>query len=190
MQFTRLLRNASVTVPEMMAHARIETGQRVVGREVVVVQDTSEVVLGGRRARAQGFGPVGGGGALSGVLLHAVLAVAAGPGGGLLGLVDGTIWTREGGRRVGPRRHRATSEKESQRWLDGMVRSGEALATASRITMMADRESDIYELFAKRPSNVDLVVRVAQSRRIETGEEESELCLRLRTVLPSRDGLR
>ena len=175
MQFTRLLRNASVTVPEMMAHARIETGQRVAGGEVVVVQDTSEVVLGGRRARVRGFGPVGGGGALSGVLLPAVLAVAAGPGGGLLGLVDGAIWTREGGQRVGPRRHRATSEKESQRWLDGMVRSGEALATASRITMVADRESDIYDLFAKRPSNVDLVVRVAQDRRIETGEDESEL---------------
>jgi hypothetical protein len=190
MQFTRFLRNGSVTVAEMMAHARSETGQRVAGREVVVVQDTSEVVLGGRRARARGFGPVGGGGVLSGVLLHAVLAVEAGPGGGLLGLVAGTMWNREGGQRVGPRRHRATSEKESQRWLDGTARAAEALASASRITMVADRESDIYELFAKRPSNVDLVVRVAQDRRIETEGEESGLLFAFADGLPEQGRLR
>ena len=189
MQFTRFLRNGSVTVPEMMAQARSETGQRVVGREVVV-QDTSEVVLGGRRARARGFGPVGGGGALGGVLLHAVLVVEAGPGGGLLGLVDGAIWNREGGRRVGPRRDRATSEKESQRWLDGMARAAEALASASRITMVADRESDIYEVFAKRPSKVDLVVRVAQNRRIETAGEESALLFAFADSLPEQGRLK
>jgi hypothetical protein len=33
--------------------------------------------------------------------------------------------------------------------------------------MVSDRESDFYELFARRPTNVDLIVRACQNRRIE-----------------------
>jgi hypothetical protein len=50
MQFTRFLRNGAVTVGEMARHAGALTAERVVGREVVAIQDTSELVLGGRRA--------------------------------------------------------------------------------------------------------------------------------------------
>ena len=46
---------------------------------MVVAQDTSELSLGGRRARANGYGPIGKGGALRGLLLHTGLAVEAGP---------------------------------------------------------------------------------------------------------------
>jgi hypothetical protein len=169
MQFTRFLRNASVTVPEMAAYAAEGTARRATERDVVVIADTSDLVLGGRRKRREGFGPVGGGGALGGLMLHAVLAVEAGTG-GLLGLVDAQIWNREGGKKVGPRRKRVTGEKESQRWLDGMMRSSEVLSTAAEVTLVADRESDIYELFARRPDPVHLVVRAAQDRRIETDD--------------------
>lgn len=151
----------------MAAHAGEATAKRVAGRDVVAIQDTSNLILGGRRARAKGFGPVGGGGALGGVLLHPVLAVEVGTG-GLLGLVDTQVWNRGGGARVAPRRGRAVADKESRRWLDGMARAGEVLSAAASITVVADREGDIYELFARRPANVDLVVRVAQDRRIET----------------------
>jgi hypothetical protein len=170
-QFTRWLRNSSVTAGEIAAHAGEGTARRVGGRDVVAIQDTSELVLGGRRRRAQGFGPVGGGGALGGVLLHPVVAVEAGTG-ALLGLVDVQVWNREGGAKVAARRGRATADKESRRWLEGMARAGEVLAAAAEITVVGDRESDIYEVFARRPSNVHLVVRVAQDRRIETEVEE------------------
>jgi hypothetical protein len=43
----------------MAAHAAKATAARVAGRDVVVIQDTGELVLGGRRARANGYGPVG-----------------------------------------------------------------------------------------------------------------------------------
>jgi Transposase DDE domain len=166
MQFTRLLRNPAVTPAEMSAHVAEETAGRVAGRDVVAIQDTSELVLGGRRARADGFGPVGGGGALGGLLLHPVLAVEAGTG-ALLGLVDAKIWNRDTGP-VTPRRDRTTAQKESQRWLDGAAHAGAALASAASITVVSDREGDIYEGFARRPSNVHLIVRVAQNRRVET----------------------
>lgn len=165
MQFTRFLRNRAVTAAEMSRHAGAVTAERVTGREVVAIQDTSELVLGGRRARAAGYGPVGKGGALGGLLLHPVLAVEAGTG-ALLGLVSLQVWNREGGA-VSPRRKRATANKESQRWLDGARHAAEVLAPAASITVVSDRESDFYELFAERPANVQLIVRACQNRRIE-----------------------
>jgi hypothetical protein len=169
-QFTRFLRNGSVTATEMAAHAAERTAARAAGRDVVVIQDTSELALGGRRAKANGYGPVGKGGALRGLLLHAVLAVDAGTG-GVLGLVDAKVWNRKGGK-VTDRRSRKTSNKESQRWLDGTMRAGEVLAAATHITGVSDRESDIYEHFARRPDNVDLIVRACQNRKIETDDAD------------------
>jgi hypothetical protein len=154
----------------MAAHAAEGTAARVTGRDVVVIQDTSELALGGRRAKANGYGPVGKGGALRGLLLHAVLAVDAGTG-GVLGLVDAKVWNRKGGK-VKPRRSRKTPQKESQRWLDGTMRAGEVLTAANSITGVSDRESDIYEHFARRPSNVHLIVRACQNRTIETDDTD------------------
>lgn len=153
----------------MAAHAAERTSIRAAGRDVVVVQDTSEVSLGGRRAKANGYGPIGKGGALRGLIEHAVLAVDAGSG-AVLGLLDTKVWNRTGGK-VRHRRSRTTQQKESQRWLDGTRRAAEMLAGAASITGVSDRESDIYEHFALCPKNMHLIVRAFQNRRIETDEE-------------------
>jgi hypothetical protein len=172
-QFTRFLRNASVTAAEMAANAGERTAARAAGRDVVVIQDTSEVSLGGRRAKANGYGPIGKGGALRGLLLHAVLAVDAGNA-GVIGLVDTKVSNREGGK-VKSRRLRETAEKESQRWIDATTRAGELLTAAKSITGVSDRESDIYEHFAARPSNMHLIVRACQNRQIMTGNNQPAL---------------
>jgi Transposase DDE domain len=169
-QFTRFLRNGSVTASEMAAHAAERTAARAAGRDVVVMQDTSELALGGRRAKANGYGPVGKGGGVRGLLLHAVLAVDAGTG-GVLGLVGVEIWNRRGGK-VKPRRSRQTRQKESQRWIEGTKLAGDVLTAADSITGVSDRESDIYEHFAGRPENMHLIVRACQNRQIETDDEE------------------
>jgi IS4 transposase len=169
-QFTRFLRNRFVSAAEMARHAAERTGKRAAGRDVVVIQDTSELALGGKRAKKSGYGPVGKGGNLRGLLLHAVVAVDASTG-GLLGLVHAEVWNRKGDK-AGPRRARKTSQKESQRWLDGTIRAGEVLAAATSITGVSDRESDIYEHFARRPANVHLIVRACQNRRIEADPED------------------
>jgi hypothetical protein len=170
MQFTRFLRNRAVTATEMARQAGALTAQRVAGRDVVVIQDTSELALGGRRARQAGYGPVGKGGALGGLLLHPALAVEA-DSGALLGLVSLQVWNRTGGK-VTARRKRATAEKESQRWQDGVQQASEALALARSITVVSDREADSYELFARRPADVQLIVRACQNRRIDTASNE------------------
>jgi Transposase DDE domain len=170
MQFTRFLRNRAVTAAEMAECAAERTASRVAGRDVVVAQDTSELALGGRRAKTNGYGPVGKGGALRGLLLHAVLAVDAGNG-AVLGLVDAPVRNRIGGK-VKSRRSRTTAQKESQRWLDGTSRAGTVLAAARSITGVSDRESDIYEHFVQCPGNMHLIVRACQNRRIESDDDE------------------
>jgi hypothetical protein len=155
----------------MAAHAGERTAVQAACRDVVVMQDTSELALGGRRAKANGYGPVGKGGALRGLLLHAVLAVDAGTG-GVIGLVDAQVRNRTGGK-VRSRRLRKTAEKESQRWIDGTTRAAEVLAAANSVTGVSDRESDIYEHFAARPANMHLIVRACQNRKIGSGDEDT-----------------
>jgi Transposase DDE domain len=175
MQFTRFLRNASVTTGEMATSAAEKTAARVAGRHVVAIQDTSELVLGGRRARANGFGPVGKGGALGGLLVHPVLALDATTG-AIIGLVDFKIWNRDSGP-VTSRRARAIADKESQRWISGTARAGEVLTSAAQITVISDREGDIYEQFANCPGGVDQIARACQNRRIETAPGQSNKSL-------------
>ena len=107
---------------------------------------------------------------MGGLLLHPVLAVEAGSG-AMLGLVSMQVWNRADGE-LTPRRERATAAKESQRWLDGARQAGEVLTQAASITVVSDRESDFYELFAQRPQNVQLIVRACQNRRIELPAQE------------------
>jgi hypothetical protein len=173
MRFTRFLRNGAVTAGEMVCHAAAGAAARVAGRDIVVIQDTSELKLGGRWARENGYGPVGKGGSLGGLLLHAGLVLDAGSQ-ALLGLVEAKVWNRDDGKVV-PRRSRATADKESQRWLDVTSRAGDVLAAANSITVISDRESDIYEHFARRPSNAHLIVRACQNRKIETAGEDTLL---------------
>ncbi|HEY8997410.1 MAG TPA: IS4 family transposase [Edaphobacter sp.] len=185
MQFTRFLRNNSVTAKEMAAFAAEGTAARVSGRDIVVVQDTSELALGGRRAKAQGYGPIGKGGAVRGLLLHASLAVDA-SNGGVVGLVDAKVWNRSGSR-AKHRRSRTTAQKETQRWIDTTARAAEVLKGAASITCVSDRESDVYEHFALRPETVHLVVRACQNRRIETDEaEQIELLFTHMDALPEQ----
>ena len=103
---------------------------------------------------------------MGGLLLHAAIALEIGSG-ALLGLADARIWNRDQGE-VTPRRSRATADKESQRWLDTTARVSAALAAANSITMVSDRESDIFEHFTCRPANTHLIVRACQNRKIET----------------------
>jgi hypothetical protein len=187
-QFTRFLRNKAVTAAEMTDHAAECTAVRAAGRDVIVIQDTSDLALGGGRAKASGYGPVGKGGALRGLTLHTVLAVDA-VSHELIGLIDARARNREGGK-AKHRRSRATSQKESQRWIDGTMRASEVLAGASSITGVSDRESDIYEHFARRPSNMNLIVRACQNRKIETDDaDELNLLFQHVDALPEQGRL-
>lgn len=150
-RLTRFLRNVAVTPGEMVARAGEGTSQRCQGRDVLVIQDTTVT-------RSDGGG---------GDYLHAALALDARDG-AILGLVDGQFLQRQSGRKA-LRRDLPVEEKESFRWLQGADTAASVCAGARRITVVADRESDIYEAFALRPQGVELLVRAAQDRSLEDG---------------------
>jgi hypothetical protein len=153
MRITRFLHNPKVTVGEMMSAARERTCAQAVGRHVLAIQDTSAL-----RVDEKGVG----------LSFHPVIAVDANAG-TVLGLVDNLFLKRQGGERE-KRRQRPFEEKDSRRWLSG-AESASVLAEAGAacVTVIEDREGDIYECFAFKPANVEKLVRAAQDRCLADG---------------------
>ena len=162
----RYLSSPHVSVQAIVATLAWRTAEQCAGRDIVVIQDTTEINFAGRAARRDGFGP-GGNGSDPGFFIHPVLAVDVASE-AVIGLADVKIWTRAA-EPAGARRQRGLADKESMRWLEGCAAAAEVLGAAASLTMIADRESDIYELFASRPQRLDLIVRAAQNRALEDG---------------------
>jgi hypothetical protein len=149
-RLTRWLRNDAVTVEAMATEAGRRTAERCRGRHVLAIQDTTVV-----------RSPEGGGG----LYLHPVIVVDADEG-ALLGLAHATFLSRDTGAKAG-RRAKPVKDKQSQRWLDGADKAAEVCAAAARVTVIADRESDIYAAFAECPLGTDLLIRAAQDRSLD-----------------------
>ncbi len=165
-RFGRFLRNPSVTKEEMLRTAAAATGARVGARKVLVLQDTSELNFSGHTLSKQGFGTVGNGKDI-GFFIHPQLVVDALTG-GIIGLAGASMINRTEGATTA-RRQRKADDKESRRWLLGAQTAGEVLGAAEEITVVADRESDIYDEFARRPAAVHLLTRLAQDRALVGG---------------------
>jgi hypothetical protein len=172
-QFGAFLANRWVGTAEMVIHAGRQAGRRVAGRHILTIQDTTELHFATHAASKTGFGTAGNG-IDPGLFLHPSLAVDADTG-GIIGLADCAIINRTDGR-VTDRHARTAEEKESRRWLDGAVTAGDVLSEAAMITMVADRESDIYDLFARRPANVHLLCRAMHNRVLTDGTPLASRC--------------
>jgi hypothetical protein len=99
-----------------------------------------------------------------------MLALDAGTG-GCLGLVAGRIWTRRGRVKVAHQKRR-TENKESHRWIATAEQAKRVLAAAAQVTVVADRESDIFAQWATTPEpGFHLISRAMHDRRLATGED-------------------
>lgn len=171
-KFDRFLGNPKVTVERIIGHWGEMTALAAAGRRVLAIQDTSEISFRTSAERRRGLGEIGKGNAY-GLLLHAMIALDA-DSGQCLGLVDGRIYTREGRQSV-PHDERALAERESMRWLATARAAGDLLGeAASCVTVIADRESDIYDEWALLPEPglnqpVHLLTRAMQDRRLAGG---------------------
>jgi hypothetical protein len=144
-RFNRFLGNAKVTAERIIESWSDSTVAAVAGRHVLAVQDTSEIHFNTTPQRRRGLGEIGKGNN-HGVLLHPMLAVDA-DNGTCLGLLSGQLWTREG-RRTVSHDLRELSDKESQRWISNAVATKSLLVGATMVTLLGDRESDIFALYA------------------------------------------
>jgi hypothetical protein len=161
----RFLSSPYVCVDRIAETLAARTATQCAGRRILAVQDTTEINFAGRDKKRRGFGPAGDG-ETPGFFIHPVVAIDVETE-AVVGLVDAAIWTRSK-ERTASRRSRALEAKESVRWLVGCEAAANVLCDA-RVTMVADRESDIYPLFARKPEQLDLIVRAAQDRKLAEG---------------------
>lgn len=165
--FSRFLANSRVTAEAVIEGWGAELSQACAGRHILAIQDTSDFNFSTTKERSRGLGAIGKGSG-RGVLLHAMLGVDAETG-GILGLAAGRIWTRDGRVSV-PHRARPLSQKESHRWLSTAEAAKTVLAQAHMVTEIGDRESDIYEKWARLPEpGFHILTRAMTDRSILEG---------------------
>lgn len=166
-RFGRFLANGKVTVERLIEGWSEQTAQAARGRHVLAIQDTSELNFSTTAQNRRGLGEIGKG-VGRGVLLHAMLALDA-QDQTCLGLVAGRIWTRQG-RRTTAHDERPLHDRESQRWLSTADAAKTVLAGAAAVTVIADRESDIYAEWSSLPGpNFHLITRVMHDRALADG---------------------
>jgi hypothetical protein len=160
----RFFANEKVTAAKIVESWGERTGEAVRGRHVLALQDTTEVTYPTTAERRRGLGQCGHGNAY-GVLAHVMLAVDA-DSGACLGLVGGEVWNRET-KVTTPLRKRALADRESRRWLDTAEQAKEVLAPTAMTTIIGDRESDMYPIWARIPEpGVHLLIRAQSDRRL------------------------
>jgi hypothetical protein len=165
--FGRFLENERVSVAEIFAAEAARLPERVAGREVLAIQDSSELVYGKRSGRRRGMGKVAHGGS-RGMLLHPVLVIDVASG-AVLGLAHGEVWTRTAPARA-DYQAQPIEDKESYCWIGGGLAAKAVLAGASRLTLIADRESDIYQAWTRLPdAKCRLLARAGRDRRLAGG---------------------
>lgn len=152
------------------------------GGHVLVLQDTTEVNYHSHNGRFKVNDPdlgVLSNNTSTGLLLHAGLVVEAEsklP----IGLSSVHVWNRAFERAAKSsleREMQPLEEKESYRWLQTMQQSRVCLQKASQVTVIGDRESDIYELFGSLPDEHTHVLVRSNTDRLTASGEKLSTCL-------------
>src|ERR1700681_3276382 len=166
-RFSRFLGNAKVTTEALIEGWSEGTAAAAEGRHTLAIQDTSEINFATTAKRRRGLGKIGKGNG-RGVLLHPILAVDA-ENGSCLGLLSGQVWTRKG-RRTVSHDLRDLPDKESQRWIATALAAQPLLAKAAMVTVIGDRESDIFALYANAAEqHFHVIARSMHDRKLEDG---------------------
>ena len=166
-RFQRLLKSPKVTTPEITRVSGDRTARAAAGREVLAIQDTSELNYTAHILSTDGLGKLSGNKG-RGLFIHPTLVVDA-KSHACLGVVHQTVWVRDVD---APKKQepRPIEEKESMHWIEGAQTAGRRLHLAKSVTVVADRESDIYELWDRVPDNhTHVLTRAHYDRRLEGG---------------------
>lgn len=163
--------NKAVEADAITSGAAQTTLSRCRGHQVVLaVQDTTSLDYTSH-SKTEGLGPLEAT-TRRGLFVHSTLAVS--DEGVPLGLIDQAVWARDPedtGKRA--RRKKLPIEaKESAKWLRSLKQTEERLHSAGvEVVTVADREADVYELFAlAEEMDSAWVIRARHDRKLK-GEE-------------------
>jgi hypothetical protein len=166
-RFRRFLASEAVTVEEMVSHRAMFVAAAAKDRHVLAIQDTSEINYQAQSGRKQQLGTVGNGRDI-GLFVHPVLGVDALTG-ECLGLIDAQVWRRTK-RKASNYKALPIEKKESYRWLKGGAQAKAVLAEAAMVTVIDDREGDIYEKWDRLPdARTHLLTRASRDRALAEG---------------------
>jgi hypothetical protein len=138
---------------------------------LLLLEDTTELNLEKHRQRITdktGLGLTGNNKDL-GFFCHPTLAVNP-LDASLVGIVDAHLWHRDEENQKQPKRTYpavAIEEKESYRWAERAVIARDRLKSVEQVTVVQDREGDIYESFhLLQEGGVDFVIRTNHDRKL------------------------
>jgi len=162
------LDNKAVEAEAIASGAAQTTVSRCRGQKVVLaVQDTTSVDYTSH-SKTEGLGPLEAANC-RGLFVHSTLAVS---GEGVpLGLIDQEVWARDPedtGKRE-RRKELPIEAKESAKWLRSLKQTEERLHSAGvDVVTVADREADVYELFAlAEEMDSGWVIRARHDRKLK-----------------------
>ncbi len=172
--FYRLFNNESFTESAIEQSIVQRCGELSEGRHLLCIQDTCEFNFTAQQGRIKsksGLGTTSKEGIL-GFMLHSCLVIDANKE-TALGFSSIKTWERDPEK---PNRHIRNysnlpiEEKESYKWIDAANKTKSLCDSAKSITIICDRESDIYDLLASIPdSKVNLIIRSSFNRSLTDG---------------------
>ena len=172
--FYRLFNNEKFNEKAIEQSIVNRCGKLCKDRHVLCIQDTTEFNLTGQQGRlkaASGLGKTTKEGIL-GFMLHSSLVIDANVG-SALGYSYIKTWERKEDhpdRYIRKYKQLPIEEKESYKWIEASMQSKQLLEQSKTITIIADRESDIYDLLATVPDQkVHLLIRSNSNRLIVEG---------------------
>jgi len=174
----RFFKNAKVSSEALISEAAFRCGNAAKGSEVSAIQDTSEINFrrhsGKLSKQDKESGPVGNNRDI-GFFIHPVPVLNA-QNGFPSGFPHISVWNRQWDKETEyERKYRnlPIEEKESYRWIGSSLKTKEILNDAAGMTIIADRESDIYEEFVRIPDGkTHLLIRPLQNRILYDRKEK------------------
>jgi hypothetical protein len=172
--FYRFLENDKVGESQLIQELTQRCGLNVEGRDVIVIQDTSSIGLSKHSNHLKPDSGIGFVGNKVGVgfLAHCSLVIDANDG-TMLGFSDIHLWHRDEDKSNNTTRvykKQPIEDKESFKWIQAGYNSKKILESAKSITIIEDREGDIYEQFCLIPDDkTHLLIRSRDNRRLADG---------------------
>jgi len=175
---SRFFDNNKVSVEALVQEATTRCQQNVAGLNLLAIPDTSEINYqrhaGILNQNEADLGPVGNNHDL-GFVLPPTLVLEE-QNGFPLGFSHISWFNRSWEKETKEERKYKPlpiTAKESYRWLDSSFRTQELLTQANRVTIIADRETDIYEEFVTVPDDrTHLIIRSLPNRCLADRSEK------------------
>ena len=167
---SRYFNNENISSESMVKCLTDHCSRQVKGKHVLAISDTTEFSfqhhLNFLNLRDGELGPITHDSDY-GYFLHTMLALDANTSMGL-GYSYVKLWNRAPNKKNKYERkykEQPIEEKESYRWIESALQTKDLLSSADSLTIVADRESDIYEEFVQlKDKQCDLLIRSGQNR--------------------------